>query len=50
MHKANHFIVSVKNGLNIKEMFKDISERIYKANFTNKTGGNRLRNNPKLTI
>lgn len=31
-------------------MFKDLAERIYKANFQNKTGNSRVRNNPKLTI
>ena len=26
---ANHFLVSAKNGLNVKEMFKDLAERVH---------------------
>lgn len=50
MHNANHFVVSAKNGLNVKEMFSDLSERIFRANFENKATTSRLRNNKKLTL
>lgn len=50
LHNANHFVVSAKNGLNVKEMFSDLSERIYRSNFENKATTSRLRNNKKLTL
>jgi GTPase SAR1 family protein len=50
LHNATHFLVSAKNGLNVKEMFADLSERIFRANFENKTGSSRMRNNKQLIV
>jgi Ras-related protein Rab-11A len=49
-HNANHFVVSAKNGVNVKEMFADLAERIFRANFENKVASSRMRNNKKLII
>ena len=49
-HNANHFLVSAKNGLNIKELFEEIAERIYSSKNANKMGAKSMRNNPRLTI
>ena len=32
-NNAAHFVVSAKNGVNINQMFADLSERVYKEHF-----------------
>ena len=49
-HQANHMLVSAKSGLNVNELFADLSERIFKAHFEGKAKNNRLRKNPKLIL
>lgn len=46
---AKHFIVSAKNGLNIKEMFKDLAERVSSQQIQLK-GLSSKRGGPKLTV
>jgi len=46
---ANHFLVSAKNGLNVKEMFKDLAERVHVKQSSNKNTSSK-RGGPKLTV
>lgn len=49
-HNATHVLVSAKNGLGIQELFKDISERIYRANCESKPVIGSSRRNKGLII
>ena len=49
-HNASHFLVSAKNGMNIKELFADLAERICQNSPDSKPEPSKSRINPKLHL